>query len=110
MGMERVLSIGGRLQKLIEEAERNAEKKVVDAKNRAKEIVSQARSEAENRRVRAQRGHGIDDLVKAEEEKATKEAARVMNDYRKKAEATKKAPEERFEEAVSLVFREVLPR
>jgi hypothetical protein len=33
-----------------------------------------------------------------------------MNDYRKKAEATKKAPEERFEEAVSLVFREVLPR
>jgi len=108
--MERVLSIGGRLQKLIEDAERNAEKKVADAQNRAKEMISQARSEAENRRVRAQRGHGIDDLIKAEEEKATKEAANIMNDYRQKAEATKKAPEDRFEEAVNLVLKEVLPK
>lgn len=110
MSMERVLSMGERLQKLLEGAESEAERKVAEAKRRAEEIISQARTEAENRRVRAQRGHGIDDLIQAEEEKAKKEAAKIMKDYEKKAEATKKVPEDRFNEAVDLVLKEVLPR
>ena len=108
--MERVLSIGGRLQKLIKEAEMEAERKVEEAQNRAKDMISQARTEADNRRARAQRGYDIEDLIQAEEEKATKEAANILNDYRQKAEATKKAPEDRFEEAVNLVLKEVLPK
>ncbi|KON31550.1 hypothetical protein AC482_00360 [miscellaneous Crenarchaeota group-15 archaeon DG-45] len=107
--MERVLSIGGRLQKLIKEAEMEAERKVEEAQNRAKDMISQARTEADNRRARAQRGYDIEDLIQAEEEKATKEAAKVLEDYRKRADAIKKTPEERFEEAVNLVLREALP-
>ena len=110
MGMERVISIGGRLQRLIEEAEREAERRVAEARSRAKEAISKARTEAENRRARAQRGHGIDDLIQAEEEKATKEAAKTLENHRRRAETIKKVPEERFKEAVNLVLREVLPK
>lgn len=110
MGMERVLSIGERLQKLLEVAEREAERKVAEAQRIADEMVSKARTEAENRRVGAQRGRGIDDLIHAEEEKAKRQAAEVMERSRRKAEAIKVVPEERFEEAVKLVLKEVLPR
>ena len=110
MSMERVVSMGERLQKLLDGAESEAERKVAEAKRRAKEIISQARTEAENKRARAQRGRGIDDLIQAEESKAKKEAAEIMKDYKNKAEATKNVLEERFEEAVNLVLKEVLPR
>lgn len=109
MGMERVLSIGGRLQRLIDEAEREAERTLAEAQKRSNEMISQARAEAENRRARAQRGQGIDDLIQSEEEKAKEDAAKILEGYRMKAEAVKKSQEERFNEAVNLVLREVLP-
>lgn len=108
--MERVLSIGERLQKLLEGAETEAEEKLEEAQGRAKEMISQARAEAENRRARAQRGRGIDNLIQAEEEKAKKDAAKTMEDFEKKAGAVKEVSEERIKEAVNLVLREVLPQ
>jgi len=108
--MERVLSIGERLQKLLEEAEREAERKAAEARRRADETISEAREEAENRRIRARRGDGIEDLIRAEEEKAKKEAAKILEDYRGRAEAIKEVSPERLEEAVNFVLKEALPR
>lgn len=110
MSMERVLSMGERLQKLLDGAESEAERKVAEAKRRAEEMISKARTDAENKRARAQRGRGIDDLIQTEELKAKKEAADIMKDYKNKAESAKNVLEERFEEAVNLVLKEVLPR
>jgi vacuolar-type H+-ATPase subunit H len=107
--MERVLSIGERLQRLLEEAEKESERKVSEAQKRADEMISRAKDEAENRRIGAQRGDGIEDITRGEEEKAKREAEKILEDYRLKAEAVGKVPKERFDEAVKLVFVEVLP-
>jgi len=108
--MERVLDIGERLQKLLEDAEREAERNVAEAQKRADEMISRAKEEAETRRHRAQRGDGIEDLTRGEEEKAKEEAAKILDGYRVKAEAIKKVSSARLEEALKLVLREVLPR
>ncbi|RLI10456.1 hypothetical protein DRO42_01260 [Candidatus Bathyarchaeota archaeon] len=110
MGVERVLSIGERLHKLLEEAEREAERKIAEAQKKANEMIAKAKAEAEDRQIRARRGAGIDDLIRAEEEKAKKEAAKIMEDYRRKAEELRKVPDDRFKESVDLVLREVLPK
>jgi V/A-type H+-transporting ATPase subunit G/H len=108
--MERVLSMGERLQRLIEEAEKESEKKIAEAQKRAEEMIAEARDEAENRRISAQRGDGIEELTRSEEERARKEAANILEGYGTKAEAVKKVPRARFDDAVSMVLREVLPR
>lgn len=108
--MERVLSIGGRLQRLLEDAEKEAERKISEAQKRADEMIALAKEEAENRRIRAQRGDGIEDLTRAEEEKARKEAESVLKDYEAKAGVARKVSKDVFGEAVHLVLREVLPR
>lgn len=110
MGMERMLSIGGRLQRLIKEAEVEAERRIEEAKDRAKEMISQARTDAEDRRARAQRGRGIDDLLQAEEGRAKKDAEVVLEGYKRRAEEAKEAQEDIYEKAVDLVLMEVLPR
>jgi F0F1-type ATP synthase membrane subunit b/b' len=107
--MERLISIGERLQKLLDEAESEAEVKIAEAQKMADEIVAQAKSEAENRRIRAQRGDGIEDFIVAEEEKANKEASKILEDYQRRAEVVKDVETERFEKAMSIVMGEVLP-
>ena len=72
-------------------------------------MVSKAKSEAERRRNMAQRGSGIDELLREAEEKAKIEAEKSLEGYREKAEALKKLPEEKMREAVALVLKEVLP-
>jgi uncharacterized protein YbaP (TraB family) len=57
----------------------------------------------------AQRGSGIDELLREAEEKAKIEAEKSLEGYREKAEALKKLPEEKMREAVALVLKEVLP-
>jgi V/A-type H+-transporting ATPase subunit G/H len=109
MGMERVLSMGERLQRLLTEAEKEAEAMVADAERRAEEMISEARDEAERRRTMAQRGYGIDELLNEAEEKAKKEAEKNIMEYKKKAEAVKEIPVEKMEEAVAFVLKEVLP-
>jgi vacuolar-type H+-ATPase subunit E/Vma4 len=109
MGIERVLSMGERLQRLLDNAEKEAEEIVAEAERRAHEMVSQAKAEAERRRSLAQRGSGIDELLHEAEDKAKVEAEKSLEDYREKAEALKEFPEEKMQEAVALVLKEVLP-
>jgi len=109
MGMERVLSMGERLQRLLTEAEKEAEAMIVDAERRAEEMISKAKDDSERRRTMAQRGYGIDELLNEAEEKAKKEAEKNIREYEKKAEAVKEVPVEKMEEAVAFVLKEVLP-
>jgi vacuolar-type H+-ATPase subunit H len=109
MGMERVLSMGERLQRLLTEAEKEAEAMIVDAERRAEEMISKAKDDAERRRTMAQRGYGIDELLNEAEVKAKKEAEKNIMEYKKKAEAVKEIPVEKMEEAVAFVLKEVLP-
>jgi len=109
MGVERVLSMGERLQRLLDTSEKEAEAKIVEAEKITEEMISRARTEAERRQTMAQRGYGIDELLKEAEEKATKEAEKKIKDYKKQAEAVKKVPEEKLKEAVTLILKEVLP-
>jgi vacuolar-type H+-ATPase subunit H len=109
MDLERVISMGERLERLLDAAEKEAEEIVAEAERRANEMVSKAKSEAERRRNMAQRGSGIDELLREAEEKAKVEAEKSLEGYREKAEALKKFPEEKMREAVALVLREVLP-
>ena len=109
MGVERVLSMGERLQKLLDGAEKEAEAKIGEAQRKAADMISKARADAERRRTMAQRGYGIDELLKEAEEKATKEAEKKLKDYKKQVGAVKGVPEEKMKEAVALVLKEVLP-
>lgn len=110
MEIEKVLSMGERLQKLLDSAEKEAEAIIVDAERRAAEMISKAKEDAEGRRNMAQRGRGIEELIREAEEKAEKEAKQSMKDYKKKAEALKGVPDEKLDEAVAFVLKEVLPK
>jgi vacuolar-type H+-ATPase subunit H len=107
--MERVISMGERLQRLLTEAEKEAEAMIVDAERSAEEMISKAKDDAERRRTMAQRGYGIDELLNEAEENAKKEAERNILDYEKKAKALKEIPQEKIEESVAFVLKEVLP-
>ena len=108
--MERVLSIQNRLQKLLGDAEKEAEAMVSKAQSAADEKLTAARDEAARKRAMAQRGSGIEELLKEEEEKAEKEAKKILKDYEAKAEALKVVPEEKMKEAVDFMLEEVLPQ
>ena len=101
--------MGGRLQKLLADAEAEADKMVSDAQSKADEMVETARSDAEYRRRRAQRGTGIDDLIAIEEKKARKEATKIARDYTKKVKEYRDIPDEKLEQAVAVLLSEVLP-
>lgn len=109
MSVERVLSIGERLQRLLDDAETNADEIVTEAQRKADEMVSKAKAEAERRRNMAQRGSGIDELIREAEEEAKVEAKKGLEDYKKKAKALKKLPKDKIQGALELVLKEVLP-
>ncbi len=109
MGMEKLVSIGERLEKLLAEAEREAKAMIVDAEKRAEEMISRAKTAADRRRSMAQRRAGIDDLIKEAEKKAMNEANKIMKEYETRAENLKAVPDEKMDEAVSIVLKEVLP-
>ncbi|TEU09558.1 hypothetical protein E3J20_06125 [Candidatus Bathyarchaeota archaeon] len=108
MDLEKVLSMGERLQRLLDKAEKEAGEMVTEAETKADEMISKVKAEAERRRSLAQRGSGIDELLSEAEEKAKVEAVKSLEGYRKKAEALKKLPEDKIEEAVARVLREAL--
>jgi vacuolar-type H+-ATPase subunit H len=110
MEMERILSIGGRLQKLLDDADAEVQRKVSEAERKAEEMINSAKAEAEYRRGKAQRGTGIEDLIVAEEKKAKKDAENVAGDYRKKMEELTKIPKKNLDEAVNFILKEVLPQ
>ena len=109
MEMERVLSMGSRLQKLLVEAKADAERMVSEAQKKADEMMDAARTESNRRRMRAQRGTGLEEMLAEEEKKAVKEAAKVAKDYEKQVEELRKIPAEKMENAVELVLKEALP-
>jgi len=107
--MERVLSMSGRLQKLLTEAQAEAEKTVQDAQRQADEMINVANKEAERKRLRAQRGTGLEEMLAEEEKKAMKEADKVVKDYEKQVDDLKKVSDRKVSEAVDYVIKEVLP-
>jgi len=109
MEVKKVLSVGKRLQTILEEAERESQQKLGDAKRRSDEMVNKARSDAEEKKSKAQRGAGIDDLVKAEENRAKVEAEKIKAQYLQKIEAIKKIPRKKRDSSIDLVVKEVLP-
>ena len=109
MEVKKVLSVGKRLQTILEEAERESQQRLADAKRRSEEMVNKAQTEAEEKKVKAQRGAGIDDLIKAEENRAKKEAEKVKAQYKQRIEAISKLPKRKRDYAVDLVVKEVIP-
>lgn len=107
--MERVLSIQDRLQKLLDDAEREAKAKVTGAQKNIDDRISAIRTEANRKLAMAQRGSGIEQLLKEEEKSAEKEATKILKTYDEKAEDLKAVPKKKREEAVSFVLKEVLP-
>ena len=109
MKIDRIISMGGRLQKLLADAEAQATKKISEAQSKADELITTAKSDAENRRRRAQRGTGIDDLIAEEEKKARKEAEKITKEYSQKVENLKNISGDKLAETVVMVMKEVLP-
>ena len=110
MDLEKVLSMGERLQKLLDKAEKEAEEMVTEAEKKANDMILKAKTEAERRLYLAQRGSGIDELLSEAEEEAKVEAEQSLEGYRKKAKELIKVPEDKMQEAVALVLREALPK
>lgn len=102
--------MGERLQRLLDDAETRADEIVAEAQRKADEMVSKAKAEAERRRNMAQRGSGIDELIREAEEKAKVEADKILEDNKTKAEALKKLPEDTMKAALEFVLKEVLPQ
>lgn len=107
--MKRVLSIGGRLQKLLTDAQIEAEQMVKEAQEKADETINKAKTESNRKRARAQRGTGLEELLAEEEEKARKESVKVTENYRNQVEKLKEIPGQKMNETVDFVLKEVLP-
>ncbi|NIV64812.1 MAG: hypothetical protein GWN40_01230, partial [Nitrosopumilaceae archaeon] len=74
--------MGGRLKRLLEEAEAESERLISEAMDEADQQVNQVRQDGEYRLRRAQRGTGIDNLIQAEEIEAKKEAQKINEEYK----------------------------
>jgi cell division septum initiation protein DivIVA len=61
--MNKILSLGGRLNKLIERTEEEAEQIIEDARKKADEIIDSAHREATQRLQRAQRRSGLNEFI-----------------------------------------------
>jgi vacuolar-type H+-ATPase subunit H len=107
--VKKILSVGKRLQTILEEAERESQQKMSEAKRLSDEMVNKARVEAEEKKSKAQRGAGIDDLIKAEENRAKVEAEKIKAQYQQKIEAIKNVSKKKRDYNVNLVVKEVLP-
>ena len=102
--MEKILSISDQLQKLLDEAKREAERVVAEAQKNADEMISQTKAEIEMKLIRDQRFS-----KQTEEEKIKIESIKILEEYRKKATSLKNITDERFMTAIKLILSEVLP-
>lgn len=110
MEMKSILSLGGRLKKLLAKAEEEAQGIMSEAQAKADEIVKSAKDESEKRLVRAQYRTGLDEFLKDAEEEAKQEAKRVEKDYAKRVQDIKAVPADKIKEAAELLVKEVLPK
>jgi len=109
MGMRDLLSLGARLQNLMEKTEAKAAEIIAEAQTQADEMVTTAKEEAERRLQRAQYRSGLDEFLKDAEAEAKQEAEKTEKEYTNTAEGIKKVSEEKIAEAVKLLVKEVLP-
>lgn len=110
MEMQKILSLGGRLQKLLDKTEAEANEIISEAQRKAERIIAQAKDEAEKKRLRTQRRIGLDEFLVDAEKEAKKEAKKVTKDYEKRVEEINNVSEDKIKEAVDLVLKEVLPQ
>lgn len=108
--IERMLSMGGRLKRLLDEAETESERLISEAQIKAAQEINQAKQEGENRLRRAQRGTGIDDLIQAEEIKAKRDAQKIVEEYELKGKTLMDTTNKNREATVKFILNEVLPK
>jgi vacuolar-type H+-ATPase subunit H len=106
--MNKILSLGGRLNRLIERTEEEAEQIIARAQSKADKIVNTAQREATQRLQRAQRRSGLNEFLKEAEEEAKIEAKKVLEDYYKRAKEIRSVPDSELKEASKIFVREVL--
>lgn len=110
MEMEKILNLGGRLQKLLEKTEAEANEIISEAQRKADRIITKAKDEAEQKRLRAQRRTGLDEFLADAEAEAKKEAAKVNKEYDKRVKEITAISNEKFNEAVDYILKEVVPQ
>jgi len=110
MEMKSILSLGGRLKRLLAKAEEEAQGIISEAQAKADEIVNTAKEESEKRLVKAQYRTDLDEFLVDTEEKAKQEARKVEKDYGKRAEEIKAITADKIKKAAEMLVTEVLPK
>ena len=110
MQTDKLLSLTERLENILEKAEQEAKEKVSDAQQRANEMVSKAKVDADRKKSMTQRSSGIENLLKAEEEKAKKEAEIILEQYNKDVTELGKVSKKKVDSAIDAILKEVLPK
>jgi vacuolar-type H+-ATPase subunit H len=108
MEVGRVISISEKLQELLKNTEKEAEDIVARAREQAERMVSEAKMEAEKKIRLARLGQGIDEYIKDAEEKVRKEAEEILKEFRGRNDASRRMAEERLQQAVELIVKEVV--
>jgi vacuolar-type H+-ATPase subunit H len=110
MEMKSILSLGGRLKKLLAKAEEEAQGIVSEAQAKADQMVNAAKEESEKRLVKAQYRTDLDEFLVDAEEKAKQEAKKIEKEYDKQAQGIKTFPVDKIKEAAGMVVEEVLQK
>ena len=110
MEMKSILSLGGRLKRLLAKAEEEAKGMVSEAQAKADEIVNTAKKESEQRLVKAQYRTDLDEFLVDAEKEAEEKAKQVEKDYAKRADDIRAVPGDKVKEAAGMVVKEVLPK
>jgi len=110
MEMKSILSLGGRLKRLLAKAEEEAQGMVSEAQAKADEIVNTAKKESEQRLVKAQYRTDLDEFLVDAEREAEEKAKQVEKDYAKRADGIRAVPGDKVKEAAGMVVKEVLPK
>jgi dsDNA-specific endonuclease/ATPase MutS2 len=108
MEMKKILSLGERLQRLLEKTEQEAQAIISEAQKGADEIIKKDREDAEKKRLSAQRRTGLEAFLKEAEIDARKEAEKVKEDYSTRAESIRSISQEKIDDAASYLAEEVL--
>ena len=110
MEMKSILSLGGRLKRLLAKAEEEAQGIVSEAQAKADEIVNTAKKESEQRLVKAQYRTDLDEFLVDAEREAEEKAKQVEKDYVKRADGIRAVSGDKVKEAAGMVVKEVLPK
>lgn len=88
--------------------EKKAMLHVQEARKRAGEILAKARVEADQILKSTLEEKRVQELLKVFEAEVEREAEKLLEDYRRRAEEIRRSGERRLEEAAELIRREVL--